>query len=196
MVIHPLRFNINLLLATLLLGAAGCQTPEQKQEKQTATLRIHLETNPLPLGQSEQIRILRHAPVSVTIEKSPFLHEGHLTSASLLETADGFALKLQLNQQGQWLLEQYTSANTRRRIAIRSQFRVGTNVFDRWLAAPMVSNRINDGVLAFTPDADRAEAEALVKGWNNTAHYKPKDKTPKAKAATDKAPDAKFSELP
>jgi hypothetical protein len=191
MVIRPLRFNINLLLAILLLGATGCQTPEQKQEKQTATLRIHLETNPLPLGQSEQISVLRTAPIKVTIEKNPFLHEGHVASASLLENPDGFALKIQLNRQGQWLLEQYTSANSRRRIAIRSQFRQGTNVFDRWLAAPMISGRIFDGILAFTPDADHTESEIIVKGWNNSAGYKPKDHESKTNST-----EAVFSDVP
>jgi hypothetical protein len=191
MVIRPLRFNINLLLAILLLGTTGCQTPEQKQDKQTATLRIHLETNPLPLGKSERISVLRTAPISIVIEKSPFLHEGHLASASMVENPDGFVLKVQLNQQGQWLLEQYTSANSRRRIAIRSQFRQGTNVFDRWLAAPLVSGRIYDGAITFTPDADHAEAKIIVKGWNNSAGYKPEDHISKTNST-----EAVFSEVP
>jgi hypothetical protein len=191
MVIRPLGFNINLLLALLLLGATGCQTPEQKQEKQTATLRIHLETNPLPLGRSELITVLRAAPIKVMVEKTPFLHEGHLTSARLLENADGFALQIQLNQQGQWLLEQYTAANSRRRIAIRSQFRQGTNVFDRWLGAPLVSGRVTDGILAFTPDADYEEAKIIVRGWNNSAGYKPQDQQSKTNSG-----EAIFSEGP
>ena len=39
----------------------------------------------------------------------------------------------------------------------------------RWLAAPRISQRIKDGVLVFTPDATREEAERIVRGLNNVA---------------------------
>ena len=34
---------------------------------------------------------------------------------------------------------------------------------------PRIATRITDGVLAFTPDATRAEAERIVRGLNNAA---------------------------
>ena len=182
MVIRPSRFNIYLLLSALLLAGAGCQSPQEKEKKQTATIRVHQETNPLPGAQSERVTVLRHSPMFIEIERSPFLNEGHVASASVVENQDGFFLMIQLNQQGQWLLEQYSSANTKRRFAIRSQFRVSTNMFDRWLAAPVITRRIADGVLAFTPDADRKEAEAIARGLNNTAGYKPKEQASDAKS--------------
>jgi len=185
MVIRLIRFNIYLLLVPALLSGTGCRTPEQKQAKQTATLRIHIETNPLP-DYSLPITVLSNAPMYLNIEKSPFLNEAHITSAHILERQDGFALQIRFNQQGQRLLEQYSSANTYRRFAIRSQFRQSTNVFDRWLAAPFISNRIADGLLNFTPDATRAEAECIVQGWNKVAGYKPK--------ATEA--ESKFTEVP
>jgi len=40
---------------------------------------------------------------------------------------------------------------------------------ERWLAAPVISRRIPDGVLVFTPDASRAEADDIVLGLNNIA---------------------------
>ena len=40
---------------------------------------------------------------------------------------------------------------------------------DRWLGAPRVTHRIKDGVLIFTPDTDREEAEQIVLGLNNLA---------------------------
>jgi hypothetical protein len=39
----------------------------------------------------------------------------------------------------------------------------------RWLAAPVISHRIGDGVLVFTPDATREEAEEIALGLNNVA---------------------------
>ena len=38
---------------------------------------------------------------------------------------------------------------------------------ERWLAAPVISRRIADGVLIFTPDATREEADEIVLGLNN-----------------------------
>lgn len=187
MVIHPPRFNIYLLLIAALWSGTGCQSAKTKEEKQTATLRVHQETNPQPQDRSERILVLRHAPMYIEIERSPFLSEVHVASASVLESQDGFHLMIQFNQQGQWLLEQYSSANTKRRFAIRSQFRVSTNVFDRWLAAPVIGRRITAGVLTFTPDADRTEADAIARGLNNVAGYKPKENQSDA--------DAKFSDV-
>ena len=69
---------------------------------------------------------------------------------------------------GTALLEQCTTRNRGRRIAIFSQF--GEKMKDyRWLAAPVISRRITDGVLVFTPDATREEAEEIAAGLNNVA---------------------------
>ena len=39
----------------------------------------------------------------------------------------------------------------------------------RWLAAPLIGHRNATGVLAFTPDLSREEAQQLVIGLNNNA---------------------------
>ena len=44
---------------------------------------------------------------------------------------------------------------------------MSTNVYDRWIAALLITRRIADGLLTFTPDASREEADAMVLGWNN-----------------------------
>lgn len=190
MVIRSSRFNIYLLLlAAVAISFTGCQSAKRKEEKQKATLRIHLETNPLPGGQSEVVTVLRSAPILISIERSYFLNETHIAEAKLVDSDEGFSLVLQFNQQGQHLLEQYSAANSRRRFAIRTQFRMGTNVFDRWIAAPLITGRISEGILAFTPDADRAEAEVIVRGWNNVAaETQPKKKKQKN---SDKTADSK-----
>jgi hypothetical protein len=39
----------------------------------------------------------------------------------------------------------------------------------RWLAAPVIPRRISNGVLTFTPDASREEADLIAIGLNNVA---------------------------
>jgi murein DD-endopeptidase MepM/ murein hydrolase activator NlpD len=43
----------------------------------------------------------------------------------------------------------------------------------RWLAAPIITRRISNGVLVFTPDCSREEADQLVLGLNNVAKENP-----------------------
>lgn len=169
MVICPLRFNIYLLLLGALGTLTGCQTAESKRAHQLATVRIYLESTVEITDHTEVVAICRAAPVAVNVVKNPFLNESLLAAASLIENHGGFALKLEFNQQGRTLLEQYSAANPNRRFAIRSQFGVEPNVKDRWLGAPRIPHRIKDGVLVFTPDADRAEADQIVLGLNNHA---------------------------
>ena len=185
MVIRPSRFNIYLLLAAALITVVGCKTFSSKSKKQIATLRVHLEAPHDPSEMTERVSVLRASPISVKIEKTPFLNETHVTLASVIEANEEFIISIQLNQQGQRLLEQYSSNNPQRRFAIRSQFRQGTNVFDRWLAAPLITRRISDGVLSFSPDADREETGIFVEGLNTAAEV-PK---PKKKKAADKTND-------
>jgi preprotein translocase subunit SecD len=186
MVIRLVQFNLKLLLIVSLVSLIGCRTPEKKAEKVQALLRIHMETNPYPPDQSDKIKVLRSMPMTINVEKSPFLNESHIIAAQVLHTGDGFLVMVKFNQQGQWLLEQYTASNQKRRLAIRSQFRVSTNVYDRWIAAPVITKPIKDGVLSFTPDADRTESKAMVQGWNNVSGYED----------TESKFDSKFSEVP
>ncbi len=185
MVIRSSRFNIYLLLAAALVAVVGCETVSSKSKNQIATLRVHLEAPHDPSGMTEKVSVLRASPISVTIEKTAFLNETDIAATTVIASGDEFILSIQLNQQGQRLLEQYSSANPQRRFAIRSQFRQGTNVFDRWLAAPLITRRISDGTLSFSPDADREEADIIVKGWNKAAGVK----EPKKKKADNKPED-------
>ena len=180
MVIRRVRFNLKLLLPVALLTLLGCQvnkyTQKITQPKPPATLRVHIETNPYPPDQCERIFVLRTAPVAVNVEKKPFLNESHIASAKVVDTDEGFVMSVNFNDQGRWLLEQYTTANSKRRLAIRTQFRQTTNVFDRWIAAPRIARGITNGILTFTPDADRDEADTIVEGWNNVAGVKTESK--------------------
>lgn len=160
-------FNLYLGLWVGLLGVVvGCQSPESRSRKEISTLRIHLEVRPEPTGQTETVTLFRDDPISLTIEKSPFLTEVHVASAKVVDAFGVPAIQIQLDRSGTWLLEQYTTAYRGRRMVIFSQFGERPDQA-RWLAAPLIKQRIGDGFLVFTPDASREEAERIVRGLNN-----------------------------
>jgi hypothetical protein len=151
-------FNTYLLLLAALMS--GCQT--NKKDKELSTFRIHVETNPDGSAQNGPVTIGRSDPFVVNVENAPFITEAHVESGSVIDGLGGFQIMVQLNRQGTWLLEQYSLASREKRAAIFSNFGQA-----RWLAAPKLSRRISDGVLVFTPDATREEAERIVRGINN-----------------------------
>ena len=167
MKIQPERFNIYLLLVALGMGLCACHTSESGKKKELSTLRLHLEANPDGTGSSEAVPVFRESPVLVNVEKTPFLTEANVAEAKLLDVMGGYAIQLQLDRRGSWLLDQYSAANKGRRIAIFSQFGVPAQA--RWLAAPVLTQRITNGFLVFTPDATKEEAEGIVRGLNNVA---------------------------
>ena len=168
MVHRKQRFNIYLMVALSALLAWGCQSPETKKKREVATLRLHIETNPQGLGHTQVASILREAPFDVTVEQTPFLTEGNIAEAKVINAMGGYAISLQFNTEGKMLLEQYTSANQGRKIAVLSQW--GKDMAQhRWLAAPVVKKRISNGLLVFTPDASREEADEIVLGLNNVS---------------------------
>jgi hypothetical protein len=155
-------FNIFLLAAALGLGP-GCKAPGES--KHLASVRVHLEVNPDGTERSHPVPIGRTGLFMVNVEKTPFLSEHQLKEAMLVETNDGFALKLEFDQKGTWLLEQYTSASRGKRAAVFVQWEEQM----RWLAAPRMEHRLTNGVLLFTPDASREETERIVLGLNWSA---------------------------
>src|SRR5690242_21855004 len=103
------RFNIYLMVALSVGLACGSQSPETKKKKELATLRLYIETNPHGLGHSQVVQILREAPFDVTIEQNPFLTEGNVAEAKVINAMGGYAISIQFNTEGKMLLEQYTS---------------------------------------------------------------------------------------
>jgi len=168
MMIRMNRFNLYLLLAVALAFAGGCQTPERKRKRAASTLELHLETRPDGTERNTVAKIVRDNPIEITVQKSPFLTEAYVKEAKVIDARGGFALRIQFDRHGTWMLEAYTAENPGKRIAVLSQF--GDNLKEtRWLAAPMTTHRIGDGVLTFTPDTTREEAEQIALGLNNVA---------------------------
>jgi preprotein translocase subunit SecD len=159
------RFNIYLVLAFLLGLTCGCQTGKKTQ---TASLRVHIEVSPDPAGTSQNISVLRSDPVLVTIKREPILTEANIVSAKVIDARGGFAIEIKFDENGTWLLEQYSAANPGGHFAIFGQWGEKISA-GRWLANPVISRRISNGTLAFTADCEREEADQLVLGLNEAA---------------------------
>jgi len=169
MKVYARRFNLYLLLVLAVAFFCGCATPEKKKKDHTvAALRVHLQANPNAGGTTKDITVLRSDPVSVSISRDPVLTEANIHSAEVIETPGGFAIQIHFDESASLMLEQYSAANPGRHFVIFGQW--GDKLANgRWLAAPLITRRISNGVLAFTPDITRAETDQLVLGLNNVA---------------------------
>ena len=182
-------FNPNLILRSvpgltvllLSLVVSGClfhkdkekekAKPEEEHSKRDkASLRLYLEVNPDGSDRSEPVSIGRISPFQINVEKKAFLTEFNIEHAAVLESFGGYSLSVRFNKEGTWLLEQYTTANKGKRIAIAAEF--GQL---RWLGAPVIRQRIADGHLVFTPDATREESERIASGLNRVAEENKKN---------------------
>jgi hypothetical protein len=155
------RFNCKLLAPALLLALAGCaSTGEQAPPTQ---LMVHAEAKDNS-AFTRKVTLFRTVPVNLVVEQTPLLTGDDLAAATVVDTLGGFAIKLQFNSRGQWLLDHYSSLNLGRRVGIFTVFGEKKEQTARWLAAPVMSSRAADGILLFTPDATREEAERIVAG--------------------------------
>jgi len=166
------RFNLFLALALAAMPLCGCKMLGFHGNEQTAALRVHTELAPDatggPVNTAETVSVLRADPVQVTIDKDPILTEANVVAARLINTPDAPALEVRFDENGTWILEQYSASNPGRHFVIFGQW--GKNLKDgRWLAAPLITKRINNGILSFTPDMSHDEATNFVAGLNNVA---------------------------
>jgi preprotein translocase subunit SecD len=166
MAIWTRRFNLYFAPTAALAVLCGCQWFGHKGPE--GALRIHIQTSPDTLGASQTINVVRAEPVQITVSRNPILTEANIVSNRVINTPGGFAIEVRFDENGTWLLEQYTAANPGLHFAIFGQW--GDKLANgRWLAAPLITRRIANGVLVFTPDASRDEADQLVLGVNTAA---------------------------
>lgn len=198
---RPRPFNTFFLL--LLLGGlvAGCATtPEEKQAKAEAkdvsAVRLHAEPRDESMAATKA-KLPRSGPVEIPIDKEPFADERDVVRAQVVDLRGGFAIRLELTSHGRMVLEGASVTRAGLRLAIYGQWSEGEKeTTGRWLAAPVMRRAIRDGVVVFTPDCDREEAERFVRGLNNVAiklenQPKPKKEKPvkqDAKSAKPKKP--------
>jgi len=172
MMIRWRRFNLYLcgMLALAIIAAAGCRTAEGRRKSQLCVLRLHIETNPDGTDRSQPVPIYRQQPIMVNIQKEPILAEDRVRGAKVIDVVGGFALSIQFDHLGGRTLEQYSHGSRGARLAVFSLFgEPMTN--SRWLGAPILSRPITNGVLVFTPDTTREEADMIALGLNNDAKH-------------------------
>jgi preprotein translocase subunit SecD len=104
------------------------------------------------------------------VNNAPFLDESSITNAAVVDTRDGgFAIQIQFSRHGMLVLDTVTTENRGRHFAIFSQFGPGKLEQQRWLGAPYIGSSLTGGILIFTPNSTREEAEQVVQGLNNVA---------------------------
>jgi hypothetical protein len=161
MKIPPLRFNIYLLVLLAAL-AIGCRTAqERKEHKQASTLRIFVESG-RDASHASGVTVYRNNPIHISVDREPVLSEADLESAAVVDVPGGYAISAQFNGHGALILEGVTVAHKSQHLAIQSNF--GET---RWLAAPVITRRISNGELVFTPDATLDESYRIVRGLTN-----------------------------
>lgn len=173
MIIRIARFNTYLLCAALLAVQFGCATDdakkeEKKKDKQVTALSLHLEAYRDDLGRTQAVPISRASDIKIYVDKDSFLDEAQIVEARVMDDHGSFTIFIQFDKRGTWLLENYTSSNPGKRVAIRAQWGEKLDKM-RWLGAPQITRRTSDGRMFFTPDASREEADEIVRGLNNVA---------------------------
>ena len=144
----------------------GCQT--DKKDKASSSVRVFIEVNPNNTGVSQTVSVLRSDPVLITVMRDLILSEANVAAARVIDAQGGFAVEIQFDESSSLILEQYSAANAGKHFAILGLWG-DTPLAKRWLAVPLITHRIADGRLSFTPDMSREEADRLVLGLNNVA---------------------------
>lgn len=155
------RFNIYLLAALSALLFCGCATHKKKKDPVTG-LRVHAQAKENTTF-TRKIKVFEHAPIEMQVDQSTLLTDAEVSNARVVDALGGFALIIKFDKRGQWLLDEHSSLNIGRHLAIFVQYGEKSEKA-RWIAAPIISNRISDGALIFTPDVTREEAELIAKG--------------------------------
>ncbi|HEX3628046.1 MAG TPA: hypothetical protein VH280_21760 [Verrucomicrobiae bacterium] len=168
--VYPSRFNLFLLLAALLSLLAGCASWGHKDEP-TSALGVFVSVAPGTSGSpggTETVSVLRSDPVQVTVDKQPILTEQNIVAAKVIDTPDAPAIEIRFDAMGTVVLEQYSATNPGGHFVIFGKW--GKDLKNsRWLMAPLITGRMKEGILSFTPDMSRDEANEFVLGLNNVA---------------------------
>ena len=147
--------------------AAGCAMFHHKKD-QVGILRVHIESESSLQHATKSVSVLRSEPVVVNISTDPILTEVDVTDARLLDAPGGFAVEIKFEETAGWRLEQYSSANPGKHLAIFAQWSKEEKD-GRWLGAPIIVRRMANRMLTFTPDASHEEMEKWVKALNEGA---------------------------
>lgn len=159
-------WGFNLVLAVVAFHLAVGPAPaaeekkKEKKPKQVKTLRIYVEARRDLPERTLTATLGQPAKVQFQVEKLPILNEDQLVGSSLLDVPGGYEIQLKFNSLGARVLESYTAAAVGRHLALLTE--IDGNA--RWIAAPLIRQRLGDGILRFAPDTTREEAERIAQG--------------------------------
>jgi hypothetical protein len=183
-------FNTYLTSALALVAALtlGCKSTEEKQREHTrTTLWLHLETAENSPDTNHVMKV-EIAGASLNCDTRPFLTDENLLKAEIAPMPEGGqALRLQFDERGRLIIDQYTNQHRFKRVIFFAEWGVDydrksvladwgfrqprqspkTKLTRRWLAAPRMTRRVSDGTIVFTPDLSSEELDQLVLGLNN-----------------------------
>lgn len=183
----PLRFNLYLAaIAVLVIFFAGACP--RAAASNPCIFRMHMETNPDPMGGAAVAPVFREKPVRITVEKEPFISEKHVALVEVITNQFEYSIRVQFESFGKRLLQQYSTAHRGRRCAIFCAFGE-KEIKARWLAAPVMVRTLSDGCIAFTPDASLEECQELARCLNAVA--KKADNAPAKGDKSDSGPEVK-----
>jgi preprotein translocase subunit SecD len=182
---NKISFNKILMILLVIAAVTGCagnksavkekEQPKKSSKsgsKEATRISFHVEINPDGTERCVQAQIYRKNPITITVDRSPVLHEGFVERADVVEFMGTYAIRIKFDSTGTLLLDNVTTSNRGRHLAIFCQFGDA-----RWIGAPLITQRISNGVFVFTPDTTKEEAERIVRGLNNVANaIQPKKK--------------------
>lgn len=160
-------FALNTMLLAALAGMPGLGCAERDahgNKRKPAQLRFHLEANNDVPDRLTTVTLGRAAPFSYTVARWPMFKDDQVVAATLLEKDGLYSIRIKLDHQGGTMLNQLSSANNGRRIAVWADFGEV-----RWIGSIFIAKRITNGELTFTPDTTKEQAERIVDGVNYLA---------------------------
>jgi len=160
-------FNIYLLAALCIFGA-GCHTKSSStssQKKKMSTLRLFLEGDSLENAGMGNVQVT-HDKIPFIIDRDPFLDEADVAGASLVNGIGGPEIQVVFSEHGTLMLDMTTTANKGKHIIVMTQFPK-----THWIAAPLITKRLPNGIFRFTPDSDltQDDLKRIVDGLNIVA---------------------------
>lgn len=122
----PRSFNIYFALVCLALAGGCAAIREVKKEtnpkKEQSTIRLYIEGQKADRTTAGTVLVTSNK-YPFTIQREPFLDEGDLSKASIVDDPDGsFYIQLVFNDHGTLLLDMYTADNKGKHIIVFSQF--------------------------------------------------------------------------
>ncbi len=148
------------LLICCVLGLTACVT---KPPKNMTTLRIHVPATEASSPQRRMQVAIRVPELTLQVDAQPVLTEADLDHAQVTGEGENLGLRLYFNTHGTIVLDTVS-------LNYRSQMLV-IMINGAAIGAPLIKDRIVDGVFEFTPDLSREQAEKIVAGLNATAAY-------------------------